>query len=217
MQPAAETSTSTALKPYFKRLQSVFADMDRAYEAAAAGYGFKCDGCADNCCESRFYHHTYAEYHYLMAGISQLDQPERRGVFERALDVVNQTRGAEGKRPWPRLMCPLNQARRCLIYAHRPMICRLHGVPHQLVSPHGKTITGPGCGEFSLCCGQKAGKALDRTPFYMALSRLERELREHLGAPARIKMTVAEMIVTAFGAKTGHPFGEPAHGPQGGF
>jgi hypothetical protein len=92
-------------------------------------------------------------------------------------------------------MCPLNQAGRCTLYAHRPMICRLHGIPHELHPPGRPPQQGPGCEEFLRCCGRTAGRALDRTPLYAELARLESEFRRKMALSYRVKMTVAEMLL----------------------
>jgi len=46
---------------FIDRLKQIYTAMDRAYDRAADPYGFTCDGCADNCCRTRFYHHTVIE------------------------------------------------------------------------------------------------------------------------------------------------------------
>jgi hypothetical protein len=94
-----------------------------------------------------------------------------------------------------RVMCPLNEQGRCAIYAHRPMICRLHGIPNTLRRPDGRILTGPGCDDFYLQCGASGGEPLDRTPLYTAMADLERRLRDRLGFKSKIKLTVARMIL----------------------
>ncbi len=42
--------------------------MDLKYKEAADYYGFDCTGCEDNCCFTRFFHHTLLEYLYIMEG-----------------------------------------------------------------------------------------------------------------------------------------------------
>jgi hypothetical protein len=73
------------------------------------------------------------------------------------------------------------------------MICRLHGIPHRLVRPDGTVLAGDGCAAFHARCGP-ATRRLDRTPFYRQMADLEKELRAETGFPARVKLTVAEMI-----------------------
>lgn len=82
-----------------------------------------------------------------------------------------------------------------MLYKQRPMICRLHGIPHALRRPDGRTRTGPGCDDYYRQCGPGAGAPLNRTPLYMAMADLERRLREKLNYREKIKMTVAEIIV----------------------
>ncbi len=98
--------------------------------------------------------------------------------------------------PAPDAPCPLWQDERCRLYAHRPMICRLHGLPHRLWRPDGVEQTGPGCDEFHRCCGA-AVQRLDRTPLYRQLALLEGELRQACGVRERIRMTGAEMIAAS--------------------
>jgi hypothetical protein len=91
-------------------------------------------------------------------------------------------------------MCPVNRDGLCTLYDYRPMICRLHGLPHMLLQPGGKAICGPGCGQFDRQCSHKSCSPLDRTPLYLSMARLERELRQAAGVSGKIKMTVAQMI-----------------------
>ena len=74
------------------------------------------------------------------------------------------------------------------------MICRLHGIPHELHPPGQPVHYGEGCGAFAAQCGTKAVFKFDRTPYYTRMARLEKELRQALGFFEKIKMTVARMI-----------------------
>ena len=65
--------------PFIERLKTLYADMDAAYQAAADHYGFHCDGCLDNCCLTRFYHHTHLEYLILRQGFLSLPREARGG------------------------------------------------------------------------------------------------------------------------------------------
>ena len=82
-----------------------------------------------------------------------------------------------------------------MLYEQRPMICRLHGIPHALHQPGGRTLTGPGCDDFYRQCGRGSTTSLDRTPLYTAMADLEYRLREKLNYREKIKRTVAEIIV----------------------
>ena len=115
--------------PCLSKLKALYAEMDRQYEHAASHYGFICSGCDDNCCRTRFYHHTFLEYLYIIDGFNRLSAEIKRETRNRARKVCNQMN--EENTPFGQ-MCPLNFEGRCILYIHRPMICRLHGIPHEL-------------------------------------------------------------------------------------
>lgn len=180
---------------YLDQLACLFEQMDQAYGQVCRQSGFVCRGCQDNCCGTRFYHHTLIEYLYLRVGLDSLSDQAREAVRQRADQAHLQMRRDDAQGRKQRIMCPLNQDGRCILYARRPMICRLHGVPHQLRRPDGRLQIGPGCGDFELQCRGSVPARLDRTPLYTALADLERRLRQHTGVMTRIRMTVAEMLV----------------------
>ena len=180
---------------FFARLADLYAEMDQAYDQAAAAYGFDCQGCADNCCRTRFYHHTHIETAYLLSGFVRLEADRRERIYRRAGEVVSaQKPYAHGA---DHLMCPANIDGWCVMYAYRPMICRLHGLAHELQFPGKSRTYGPGCGEFERLCGQQSYVPFDRTPFYAKMAALEQAFKAHAGTEARLKKTVAEMIVDA--------------------
>ncbi len=179
------------------RLAALFERMDQAYAAVADQYGFHCSGCKDNCCLTRFYHHTLLEYLYLIDGLRQLDATTWQAVRRQAVTVDAQMARAERRGESSRIMCPLNENGRCLVYPHRPMICRLHGIPHELHRPDGKILKNPGCDAFFDQI-RKNGKSdyipFDRTPFYRDMAMLEKQLRSQTGYHEKIKLTVAQML-----------------------
>jgi Fe-S-cluster containining protein len=179
---------------YIERLQTIYAAMDRAYNQAAGDYDFNCDGCRDSCCRSRFYHHTIIEYDYLIKGLKTLNSEKLKEVTSRALLVVDKTSGADDSGAAMRLMCPLNFDELCILYSYRPMICRLHGIPHELQKPGQMPVYGPGCETFDRRCGHKGYLKFDRTPFYRQVAMLEQEVKQAMGFDGKIRMTVAEMI-----------------------
>ena len=168
--------------------------MDKAYEEVEGRYGFACTGCDDNCCMTRFYHHTRLEYAYLMEGVAALGPKEYTGVHDKALDVVQRTQLADKKGEDVRIMCPLNLEGMCRLYDYRPMICRLHGIPHEVRQPGRGFERGPGCRAFGARCGEKNYIKFDRTPFYMEMARLEKEFKQRLNTTVKFKKTIAEMI-----------------------
>jgi Fe-S-cluster containining protein len=178
-----------------ERLKKIYAAMDKAYRRAAENYHFNCEGCPDNCCRSRFYHHTVIEHVYLLKGLKTLTNKKQRDVKLRARGIVDQTSGGEPGEETMRLMCPLNFDELCILYPYRPMICRLHGIPHELKKPGQGARFGPGCATFDQRCGHKNYFSFDRTPFYRELAMLEQEVRQSLGYDGKIRMTVAEMLL----------------------
>lgn len=181
---------------FLDRLQDIFADMDAGYTLAADHYQFGCDGCTDNCCLTRFYHHTNLEYFYLRRGFEKLDRRRRHKLLSEAEKVCREAAEADKKQLPVRQMCPLNHDSVCVLYPYRPMICRLHGIPHELRNPGRQVVCGPGCSTFDERCSDKPYIRFDRTAFYIKLAGLENEFKQTAGLAGRIKMTVAEMIVS---------------------
>jgi Fe-S-cluster containining protein len=177
------------------RLKQIYAAMDRAYNRAAGHYGFACDRCRDSCCRSRFYHHTIIEYDYLVEGLKTLNSEKLNEVTSRALSVVDETARADKSGAAVRPMCPLNFDELCILYPYRPMICRLHGIPHELQKPGQNPINAPGCVTFDRRCSRQDYFKFDRTPFYRDMAMLEQEVRQAVGTSEKIRMTVAEMIL----------------------
>jgi Fe-S-cluster containining protein len=183
-----------ACQPYLERLTVLFAAMDRKYAEVAGACGFVCQGCEDNCCATHFYHHTLAEYVYLLKGFGGLAGSRQQEIGRRAAQVRRQNAADEASGLASRRMCPLNADGRCTLYPFRPMICRLHGLPHVLNRPDGRRLVGPGCGVFTATCQGKGPVHLDRTPFYRSLAELEKSLRQALGIDAKFKCTIAQML-----------------------
>ena len=131
--------------PFFKRLETLYARMDEAWETAATHYGFVCRGCPENCCETEFYHHTHIEQNYLISGMATLAPATVEAIQAKAVTVCEARAAAEPTREPLRVMCPLNSNSLCRLYTFRPMICRLHGIPHELTKPGATPVQQPGC------------------------------------------------------------------------
>lgn len=179
-------------EPYLDRLAAIFRKMDERYDETADKYGFVCSGCEDSCCQTRFYHHTLIEYFYLESGLESLSSADRMIIHSRALNV--NSKWGTVSAPAPGVMCPLNEDGRCRLYVHRPMICRLHGIPHELNHPIKGKAKGPGCHEFIIQCGGKSYIPFDRTPLYRELADLEKSFRQETGLSAKMKMTISEIL-----------------------
>ena len=183
------------LAAFMSQLKRIYAAMDDAYNRAAAHYGFSCDGCRDNCCRTRFYHHTLIEYIYLKEGLMTLDVEMQDRLKLRATDVVHTIEKARDNRGAIGLMCPLNVDTRCILYPYRPMICRRHGIPHELNKLGQAGTMGPGCNTFDSRCGHKPYIPFDRTPVYRDMATLEQDVKQALDFDGKFRMSVAQMIL----------------------
>jgi hypothetical protein len=178
------------LATFIARLEDLYARMDRAYGEMAQRYRLSCEGCEDNCCTTRFLHHTASEFIYLLRGFDQIgDEDLKQTILERA----ERHSMKEGHTCY---ICPLHEEGLCLLYPYRTMICRLHGVPYSVRMPDGRITLGPGCRRFYALPGPGASEnfRLDRTPFYAEMAAIERDLRAHVPYPHGLRLTIAEML-----------------------
>jgi hypothetical protein len=172
-------------EPYLESLNEIYQDMDSAYENVAKAYGFECTGCEDNCCKTHFYHHTLLEYLYLIKGFKALSYDQQKKIREKIAKKQN--------------ICILNFDGLCILYEFRPMICRLHGIPHFFTRPDGIKIRGKACAEFyaqfyKVCKEKKDNIIFDRTPFYKKMAELEKNIRKHTEINLKIKMTIRQIF-----------------------
>ncbi len=181
--------------PFIENLQNVFNNMETAYDSVAEKYGFNCTGCSDNCCLTRFYHHTLLEHIYIEQGFKTLNAEKQNEVLEKAKIVIKKTEDADLKGIPVRFMCPLNFDGRCILYEYRPMVCRLHGLEHELVKPGQPPFRSCGCELFTTQTKTIDYIKFDRTPHYIEMAKLESELRTASGFMKKIKHTIAEMLL----------------------
>lgn len=178
----------------FERLEKLYHAMDTAWDRAALSYGFRCNGCDENCCETEFYHHTSIEKAYLLHGFNQLPLPLAIASKKRAQKVVTKRNIAAKKGGQIRIMCPLNLEERCSLYRFRPMICRLHGIPHELTKPGSLPVKSPGCNAGSDLFGVKYIQ-FDRTRFYSEMATIEMDYLNIIGKTTRNRETIAHMLL----------------------
>jgi len=181
------------MERYLQRLSEIYKAIAAVYNEARRYYNFTCEGCNDNCCVTKFYHHTFIEEFFLSEGLKGLAEDKKRDIVSRAEDVVGiHTSSAEDIRS----LCPLNEAGLCILYEHRPMICRIHGVPYELFR-NFKMEYGDGCYRFIT---EKNNITKDfrinRTNFYLEIAMLEKEVREKLNFTGKYKKTTAEMVLS---------------------
>lgn len=178
------------------RLACLYDDIEIAYDRLAGLLQFSCDNCPDNCCDSYFMHYTYAEWAFLWQGVRRLPAETQSEVLARAEAYNAEAETASRQNRRPAMMCPLNDSGRCLIYANRLLICRLHGIPATMTRPDRKTLAFPGC----FRCQERTAsitvpQVLDRTPFFKRMVELENTLvgsRRHL--LPKVKLTIAQML-----------------------
>lgn len=183
------------------RLELLYGQMEEAYAAVARKLAFSCEGCPDNCCDSYFQHHTYVEWVYLREGLAALPVDRRREIERHAAEYLQAVAAAESRGERPQVMCPLNEGGLCILYQHRMLVCRTHGVPARMRRPDGQILQFPGCFRCQELVEEreKAGAEIDaveRTPLLLQLVDIENELlhfRRHVYP--KVKLTIADMIV----------------------
>ncbi len=173
--------------------------MDKAYDKTASHYGFKCNGCEDNCCKSFFYHHTYIEKDYLLNKANKFSRDKKVSLKKQAEQYLKaialNIQDTKNEKP----LCPLNKKDKCILYNQRPMICRLHGVPHHLNIPGREIKQNPGCDAGKPFFDSKDYYSFDRIPYYKEMAKIEKEYREVFSKSgvksAKIKQTIAHMLL----------------------
>ncbi len=181
------------MKNFEKKLRLLYEKMDNAYDKVCKYYGFECKGCTDNCCYTLFFHHTNIEYHYLITAFLKIDLNKQKKIIkkaEKSIEEINLT----GSNKRLKNICPLNIDGLCIIYNHRPMICRLHGIAHELQRPQG-VVFGPGCEAFTKTAEEKKYFKFDRTEFYIEMAKLEKEFKQIYNINKKFKKTIAQMLI----------------------
>ncbi len=82
----------------------------------------KCKKGCTFCCENADYPLSYQEMRYLMQGFTKLDKDRHDKVRDNIKNVL-----AFGQNFYP---CPFLLDGECVVYAHRPLTCRVHGLAY---------------------------------------------------------------------------------------
>jgi Fe-S-cluster containining protein len=189
--------SSNMIVSYVKEFKKITRLIDETYTRTAAANEFICNGCREGCCETLFYHHTHLEFYLLCEGLQTLPYNRYDNIVQLAAEVCRKADGVDDLKTSHRIMCPLNLKGRCCLYPFRPMICRMHGIAHELKRPDGTRIIGEGCHLFEKVCENRSPIRLNRTPFYYKVAELEKRLRKATGLQSKTKMTIAEMILAS--------------------
>lgn len=194
-----------------RRLEEIYEGLQRDYTRIARVLEFSCLGCPDNCCDSYFLHHTYSEWIYLFEGFRALSDEHQETIQKRAKSWLKQCQREEAMGRRPQVMCPLNVDGLCILYHHRLLVCRTHGVPARLVRPDGQSLDFPGCfrcQEIILGGLHQGGPPrVERTPWLRQMALLEGEVTQGLRQQLpKMRKTIAEMLLL------GPPSLPPPHG-----
>jgi hypothetical protein len=180
-------------------IEQLYRDMEASYDKTASVLGLSCNGCPDNCCDSYFLHFTYIEWGYLWYGMSLLPEDKQQEIIRRAVSYEEQSEEMLRQGERPRIMCPLNEAGRCILYKHRLMVCRTHGVPAVMRRPDGKQLRFPGCFRCQDIVEQGQSEVqsvvMERTPLLRRLVELEQNLLEgKRNLLPKVRMTIGGML-----------------------
>jgi hypothetical protein len=183
-----------------RRLEEIYEGLQREYTRIARVLDFSCHGCPDNCCDSYFLHHTYSEWAYLFEGFHSLSAEHQETIRKRARRWLDLCRREEALGRRPQVMCPLNVEGLCVLYHHRLLVCRTHGVPARIVRPDGLSLDFPGCfrcQEIVLGGAQQGGPPrVERTPWLRQMALLEGEVVQGLRQQLpKVRKTIAEMLL----------------------
>jgi Fe-S-cluster containining protein len=186
---------------FSRKMEKLYNEMQKAYDDVAGHYdSFSCKGCTDNCCTQRFFHHTLAEYRYLKEGLMEALKTDpylvRQMLIKARIVTDTYTREKVLGDIVP-LMCPVNLEGLCRLYKHRPMICRLHGLPHRFKKPDGSEERGTGCARFE--GAHKTDWTVNRSKLYTGLAAMEADVRRTSGFRGRYSLTTAEMLMDMVG------------------
>jgi hypothetical protein len=185
------------MQPIFHELAKLYESIEGTYDTVGRLLDFTCEDCPDNCCDSYFTHHTYLEWAYLWEGFRQLPEEKRNLCLRKAAEYVKLSEEALAQERRPVVMCPLNEKGRCSLYAHRLLICRMHGVPASFTLPNGQKKSFPGCFRCQeVTAGRGELPSMDRTKFFRDMVRLEQEFLGHKRyLLPKMKMTIADMLL----------------------
>ena len=143
---------------------------------------------------THFYHHTHIEFFFIVKGFRTIRNELKNDILSQAIFVQEKNEKDNIKTEPSRLMCPLNINGKCVIYKHRPMICRMHGIPHELKKPGAPVHYGKGCNLFMENHFNENYFPFDRTPFYFKMARLENEMKREIDLNGKFKKTISEML-----------------------
>ncbi len=177
------------------RLEELYRQMDAAYGAIANDVGFSCEGCDGvKCCTVDVTLHTFVEMFYLRRGFNSLETSRQLEILGRSREIVRAKDEDPFGDAYRNAVCTLNFDGMCSLYEHRPMICRLAGIPHFMSRPDGKILENVGCVRYMRdILPKRSDLKLDRSEFYRSMARIEIEVVRARGKRTRSR-TIAETV-----------------------
>ncbi len=136
-EPSLEGSHLVDLGPHFAEYAGLVNEVENSVEASHKGLP-RCGGDTDSCC-TRFFHLELVEATYLNHHLNRkLTSSDRLAAIDRALAadrVVHESSPSRTERPPKKTpvelagyRCPLSVEAKCILFPHRPVLCRVHGI-----------------------------------------------------------------------------------------
>jgi hypothetical protein len=177
------------------RLTELYQQIDEAYRTIAEEIGLTCEGCDGvRCCTVDLMLHTFIEMHHLRRGFNTLDPGIQREVLARCRTMIAAKEDDPYGEAYRGSVCALNFYGKCVLYAYRPMICRLAGIPHLIIRPDGRKIESGGCNQYTDQISQSQQNVkIDRTEYYRTMASFEMAVVRNAGQRTR-PCTVAETL-----------------------
>ena len=178
------------------RLTELYRLMDSAYCEVSNQVGFSCEGCDGvKCCTVDLILHTSVEILYLRRGFNTLDMSRQLEILGRCRGIIKAKEDDALGDEYRNAVCALNFEGFCVLYEHRPMICRLAGISHIIIRPDGTTTESRGCIRYHEENQQdRRNQKIDRTDFYRQMAAIEIEVVRAVG-----KRTASRTVAEALG------------------
>ncbi len=147
-----------------KKYGRFLAESSKWFKSAATKHGVKCKRGCYECCSAGFFDITLLDAVHLRAALKRIPAPVREKVLAKAneqLDILEKKNAFSRKDPLlkslpaidaisrrsAKMSCPaLDDNGACLIYDHRPHICRIFG---PTIRGPRRTLRLEGCGYFT--------------------------------------------------------------------
>lgn len=140
--PTAENRAVVDLADFFAEYEGLAQDVEEKAATYHAGQGMEESRCGrehDQCCRC-YFELRLIEAIYLSTQMNRvLKNQQRQECVNRAVEwfqrIKKKATEGSGHQEMPQLyaaakyLCPLNEAGHCLVFAHRPISCRTHGLP----------------------------------------------------------------------------------------